>query len=40
MTDRPSPSFSIDAERIGWITFDDPDRSMNVLTEQVMLRFG
>jgi len=30
----------IDRDGIGWITFDDPDRSMNVLTEAVMLRFG
>ena len=40
MTSSPTPTFEIDAGRIGWITFDDPDRSMNVLTEQVMLRFG
>jgi len=36
----PSPSFEVDANRIGWITFDDPDRSVNVLTEAVMRRFG
>jgi 3-hydroxyacyl-CoA dehydrogenase/enoyl-CoA hydratase/3-hydroxybutyryl-CoA epimerase len=40
MTSSPSPTFEIDADRIGWITFDDPDRSLNVLTEAVMLRFG
>jgi 3-hydroxyacyl-CoA dehydrogenase/enoyl-CoA hydratase/3-hydroxybutyryl-CoA epimerase len=28
------------ADQIGWITFDDPDRSLNVLTEPVMRRFG
>ncbi|HUF76063.1 MAG TPA: 3-hydroxyacyl-CoA dehydrogenase NAD-binding domain-containing protein [Longimicrobiales bacterium] len=35
-----SPDFQADANRIGWITFDDPDRSANVLTEAVMRRFG
>ncbi len=35
-----TPTFEIDAERIGWITFDDPDRSMNVLTESVMMRLS
>ena len=35
-----SPGFQADASRIGWITFDDPDRSANVLTEAVMRRFG
>lgn len=40
MTASPSPTFEIDDDRIGWITFDDPERSMNVLTEDVMLRFG
>lgn len=40
MTSSPTPTFEIDADRIGWITFDDPDRSMNVLTESVMTRFS
>jgi 3-hydroxyacyl-CoA dehydrogenase/enoyl-CoA hydratase/3-hydroxybutyryl-CoA epimerase len=40
MTHTPSPTFEIDASGVGWITFDDPERSMNVLTEAVMLRFG
>ncbi|MBM4185098.1 MAG: fatty oxidation complex subunit alpha [Gemmatimonadetes bacterium] len=35
-----NPSFEVDADKIGWITFDDPDRSLNVLTEPVMRRFG
>ncbi|MDX1648056.1 MAG: 3-hydroxyacyl-CoA dehydrogenase NAD-binding domain-containing protein, partial [Longimicrobiales bacterium] len=35
-----SPSFEIDDDRIAWITFDDPDRSANVLTADVMLRLG
>ena len=39
MPHTPSPAFEVDADRIGWITFDDPDRPLNVLTEQVMLRF-
>jgi len=32
---RPSPTFHTDGST-GWITFDDPDRSANVLTEAVM----
>jgi 3-hydroxyacyl-CoA dehydrogenase/enoyl-CoA hydratase/3-hydroxybutyryl-CoA epimerase len=40
MKQSPSPTFEIDSDRIGWVTFDDPDRSLNVLTEPVMLRFG
>lgn len=36
----PSPTFEIDDHGIAWITFDDPERSMNVLTEAVMLRLG
>ncbi|MEQ1855621.1 MAG: 3-hydroxyacyl-CoA dehydrogenase NAD-binding domain-containing protein [Longimicrobiales bacterium] len=40
MASRPNPSFEADADKIGWITFDDPDRPLNVLTESVMRRFG
>lgn len=40
MSSRPNPAFEADADKIGWITFDDPDRSLNVLTEPVMRRFG
>ena len=40
MKQSPSPTFEIDSDRIGWVTFDDPERSLNVLTEPVMLRFG
>ena len=40
MTHSATPTFEIDSSQIGWITFDDPDRSMNVLTEAVMLRLG
>jgi len=36
----PNPTFEVDSDKIGWITFDDPDRSLNVLTEAVMRRFG
>lgn len=36
----PSPRFEIDARGIGWITFDDPDRRLNVLTEAVMSRLA
>lgn len=40
MTASPSPTFEIDDDAIGWIRFDDPDRSMNVLSEPVMNRFA
>jgi 3-hydroxyacyl-CoA dehydrogenase/enoyl-CoA hydratase/3-hydroxybutyryl-CoA epimerase len=36
----PNPTFEVDADKIGWITFDDSERSLNVLTETVMRRFG
>ncbi len=36
----PSPTFRVDERGTGWITFDDPDRSANVLTEAVMRRLG
>jgi 3-hydroxyacyl-CoA dehydrogenase/enoyl-CoA hydratase/3-hydroxybutyryl-CoA epimerase len=39
MTDRQSPAFEVDTERVAWITFDASDRSLNVLTEEVMRRF-
>ena len=35
-----NPSFEVDARGIGWITFDDPDRKLNVLTEDVMRRLA
>jgi len=35
-----SPVFRADGRGTGWIVFDDPDRSVNVLTEPVMRRFG
>ncbi|MDA0329317.1 MAG: 3-hydroxyacyl-CoA dehydrogenase NAD-binding domain-containing protein [Gemmatimonadetes bacterium] len=40
MTPKVNPTFEIDSDRIGWITFDDVDRPVNVLTEPVMVRFG
>lgn len=42
-TPRPAsanPDLEIDARGIGWITFDDPDRKVNVLTEDVMRRLA
>ena len=33
-----SPSLRIDSDELGWITFDDPDRPVNVLSEPVMRR--
>jgi len=36
----PSPTFEIDERGIGWITFDDPERKLNVLTEGVMARLA
>jgi 3-hydroxyacyl-CoA dehydrogenase/enoyl-CoA hydratase/3-hydroxybutyryl-CoA epimerase len=39
MTDwSPSPLLTVDADGIGWVTFADPDRRMNVLDEGVMAR--
>jgi len=35
-----NPAFEIDARGIGWITFDDPERKLNVLTEDVMRRLA
>ena len=35
-----NPSFHVDARGTGWITFDDPARPVNVLTEAVMRRLG
>jgi len=36
----PNPTFHADGRGIGWITFDDPDRSVNVLSEPAMRRLG
>jgi 3-hydroxyacyl-CoA dehydrogenase/enoyl-CoA hydratase/3-hydroxybutyryl-CoA epimerase len=35
-----TPTFNIDDRGIGWITFDDPDRKLNVLTEATMRRLS
>ena len=35
-----SPNLQVDERGVGWITFDDPERKVNVLTEQVLTRFG
>lgn len=40
MTRSSSPTFTLDDDGVAWITFDDPERSVNVLTEAVMLRLG
>ena len=40
MTRPLNPSFHVEPDGVAWITFDDPERSLNVLTEAVMLRFG
>lgn len=31
-----SPSWAMDDQGIGWITFDDPERGLNILTEEVL----
>jgi len=40
MTRIENPTLEIDADAVGWLTFDDPDRPVNVLTEGVMTRLG
>jgi len=35
-----NPTFEVDARGIGWIVFDDPERKLNVLTEDVMRRLA
>ena len=36
----PTPVFEIDERGIGWVTFDDPGRKLNVLAEEVMGRLA
>ena len=36
----PTPTVHVDEKGVAWITFDDPDRKVNVLTEQVLTRLG
>ena len=38
--DPQNPRLEVDGEGVGWITFDDPERRQNVLTEAVMERFA
>ena len=44
MSTKPSPdanpTLSVDQRGVAWITFDDPERKVNVLSEQVLTRFG
>ena len=35
-TSGANPTFQVDTDSIGWITFDDPKRKLNVLSEDVM----
>jgi 3-hydroxyacyl-CoA dehydrogenase/enoyl-CoA hydratase/3-hydroxybutyryl-CoA epimerase len=35
-TSGTNPTFQVDADSIGWITFNDPKRKINVLSEDVM----
>lgn len=35
-----SPRFTLDTNGVGWITFDDPERSLNVLDAGVMARLS
>src|SRR5688572_12039628 len=39
-TTQPNPSLQIDERGIGWLTFDDPERKLNILTEAVMRRLA
>lgn len=34
----PTPTLRVDPDGLGWLTFDDPDRKLNVLAEPVMQR--
>lgn len=34
----PTPSLTVDSDRVAWITFDDPARPLNVLAAEVMLK--
>ncbi len=37
---RPNPSLHIDEKGVAWITFDDPEHKVNVLSEQVLTQFS
>ena len=35
----PTPTLHVDEKGVAWITFDDPERKVNVLSEEVLTRF-
>ena len=35
-----NPTLQVDEGGVAWITFDDPERKVNMLSEQVLTRFG
>ena len=35
-----NPTLHIDGKGVAWITFDDPERKVNVLTEQILTRLS
>ncbi|MED5198258.1 MAG: 3-hydroxyacyl-CoA dehydrogenase NAD-binding domain-containing protein, partial [Gemmatimonadota bacterium] len=35
-----NPTLQVDGKGVAWITFDDPERKVNVLSEQVLTRLG
>jgi 3-hydroxyacyl-CoA dehydrogenase/enoyl-CoA hydratase/3-hydroxybutyryl-CoA epimerase len=37
---KPTPTLRVDEKGVAWITFDDPERKLNVLSEQVLVRFA
>ncbi len=39
-TSAPNPSLSVDSHGIGWLVFNDSNRSVNVLTRPVLEEFG
>ena len=36
---QPTPTLRVDEKGVAWITFDDPERKVNVLSERVLTRF-
>ena len=37
---RPTPTLHVDEKGVAWITFDDPERKVNVLSEPVLKRLS
>ncbi len=35
-----NPTLQVDEKGVAWITFDDPERKVNVLTEQILTRLS